>query len=452
MDKLVRNIIIGVVVVFLLVAAYIAIAVIPGQIEDKNNEEIKAEKGDFLIMSTSLDYVESVVVEGEKESYTFIKADNSWGIKEYPDMSFENAAIESAVYGYSNLYALEEVDMPSELSEYGLDKPQIKFTVNLTNGEQRKFSLGSKVTGGNGVFFADTTNSKAYVISEYTAESMIKEVNSFRKTKLASITANEVTRFAFKNKLGEVVLELQESDYTSDMVMRMTYPKHMDVDENVFNSIFENIKDITVVEFVEDNPKNLTKYGIGSSSVSVDIKTANSEYSIKFGNKTEGGIYTLVNGFDFVFVGGADLYDACENVSPYNIMNKFVNLANINDVKSITVEGKGKRHTLEIEGGDDFYVDGKPALTESFRKTYQSVIGIKGSGLAEKNISSPVEYTVEFVYKTGEKTNIVYASYDDINYYVEVNGERGFITLKKSVDDMMKTVETLAKKPMEKMN
>ena len=133
-------------------------------------------------------------------------------------------------------------------------------------------------------------------------------------------------------------------------------------------------------------------------------------------------------------------------------LNKFVNIVNISDVKSIVVSGNGKTHKLEIKAGNDFYINGNAALADSFRKTYQSIIGVKGSGLAEKNISSAVEYTVVFEYNNNEKTTIEYASYDDMNYYVEVDGERGFVTLKKGVADMMGTVEKLAANPMGKIN
>lgn len=454
MDKLVRNIIICVAVVLVLIAGYVAITVIPGQIEEITGEEIKAQTGDIVVMSSSTDYVQSVALTSENGSYTFKRNDAGvWGIVEYPSMEFENVALESAVYGLSNLMALEEVDLPDDLSDYGFDNPRSQIKILMKNGSEREFILGKNVTGGSGDFFMDVTNNKAYVVSIYMADTMTKSVNKYRKTKLASLTSQELNKLAITNRNGKVVMEMGQSHYSSDMVFKMTYPKNMELDETITNSILENIQDINVIDYVEDNPADLAKYGLDNPEVMVEMGTADATYTLMFGDKSEKGtVYTMLEGKNFVFTYSPELYKSCVNLTAYNLMNKFVNIVNISEVESITVQGKGKTHTLKIEGGDSFYIDEKPALAESFRKTYQSVIGIKGSGLAENNIVSPAEYTVEFVYKNGETTNIVYASYNDMNYYAEVNGERGFVTLKKGLDDMMATVEKLAANPMEKMN
>ena len=454
MDKLIRNIIIGVVVVLLLVAGYVALSIIPGQIEERNLEELEGETGKVLIMSSSVDYVETVEVTNENGRYTLLRDETgTWGVKEYPGVPVESVSIESAVYGFVNLYALEEIEMPENLSDYGFDNPRAKITISMKDGTKREFALGNKVTGGRGDFFLDSVNNKSYVVSIYMSDSMLKTPESYRKAKLASVTADDVASLIITNSNGKIVIGMEESNYSSEPVLVMTHPKHMNLDETLATSILETIQDISVVKYVEDGPSDLAKYGLLNPSVQVEIGTKDANYKLSFGDKTDTGtVYTMLDGMDFVFTFDPSMYDECVNVTAYNLMNKFVNIVNISEVKSITVEGKGKYHKLEIKGGDDFYIDGSAALAESFRKTYQSIIGIKGSGLAVNSIVSPVEYTVVFEYNNGETTNIEYASYDDMNYYVETDGERGFITLKKGLDDMMETVEKLAKNPMKKMN
>lgn len=454
MDKLIRNIIIAVVIVLLLVAGYIAISVIPGQIEQKNQEELAAETGDIPIMTTSVEYVQSVTVTNSGGTYTLEKDDEGiWGIKEYPNMDFETIMIESAVIEYSTLYALEEVEMPAELSDYGFDAPRAQTKILLKDGNTREFVLGSSVAGGTGDFFMDAVNNKAYVVSRYMVGGMERTVTDYRKTKLASIMYTEIIKLDVTNSNGRMVMELLPSTYTSELVMKMTYPKNMDLDETLCDSVLQTIQDITVYEYIEDNPSDLSKYGLKNPALTVTMETTGASYTLKFGNKTaDGTVYAMLDGTDYVFTHNANLYNACVNLTPYSMMNKFVNVVNISDVDSITIEGKGKKHILKISAGDSFSIDGKVANSDSFRKTYQSIIGIKGSGLAENNVSSPAEYTIEFVYKNGESTKYVYAAYDEQNYYVEANGERSFITLKKGLDDMMTVVEQLAKNPDKKIN
>lgn len=449
MDKLVRKIIISVVVVLLLVAVYLALSIVPDQIEQKNIEEIKAQTGDIEIMSTSSEYVLSVEVTNQSGTYTLVKSEEGvWGVKEYPNMQFETISLESAVYEFTNLKAIEEVDPPKEYAEYGFDNPTAKLKINLVNGEAKEFLLGNQVTGGKGDFFIDTVNNKAYVVSVYMADGLTREVNSYRKAKLATIYSSDVKKLEINNSNGKMVMELLPSSYNSQLTMTMTYPDKAALDENIANSVLGAIGDIMVVDFVKDNPSNLSQYGLNNPSLVLNIETSSESYNLKFGKKDEkGNVYAMLDGFDFVFTQNTNLFNACANISPYSLMSKFVNIVNISDVASITVEGKGKNHLLEIKSGEEFFIDGNKALTDSFRTVYQSIIGIKGSGLAEKNVSSKSEYTIEFVYKNGESSVYEYASYDDLNYYVETNGKRGFITLKKGLDDMMKMVDALAKNP-----
>lgn len=454
MDKLVRNIIIVVVVILLLIAAYIAISVVPEQIEQKNIEEIKAQTGTIDVMSTSIEYIKSVEITNQTSIYTLIKNDDgTWGIKEYTEMEFEPISLESAVYDFTNLKAIEEVDLPSDPAEYGFDNPTAKVKIELINDEIREFVLGKQVTGGKGDFFLDTVNNKAYVVSVYMADGLTRNVNSYRKTKLATIYPSDVKRLEINNSNGKMVMELLPSNYTSELAMSMTYPDKAALDENVADSVLSAVGDIMVVDFVDDDPTQLSKYGLLNPSLVLNVETSSDEYSIKFGDKDEkGNIYAMLDGVNFVFTQNTNLYNACVNITPYSLMSKFVNIVNISDVASITVEGKGEKHILEIKSGDEFYIDGKNALDDSFRTVYQSIIGIKGSGLAKNNVSSETEYTIEFVYKNGESSKYEYASYDDLNYYVESNGKRGFITLKKGLDDMMKIVGELAKNPSKIIN
>lgn len=451
MDKLLRKIIIVASIVLLFGMLYLALNFIPSQIEKINLQEEEEKAADIVVMSAALDNIKSIAVTTENGKYTMVNDKKVWGVAEYSKMNFDAATLESAAYGFANVYAKSEVDLPENLSEYGLDAPRMKTQIVLADNTVREFALGNKVTGGAGDFFMDVTNNKLYVISSYVSETMLKDVRTYRQTKIASIKSNDVTRLAITNANGKVVMELEKSAYSSEMVMRMTYPKHADVDETVATPIFEAITDINVLEYVEDSTANLSKYGLANPAVTVEIGVGKANYVLKFGDETNKSVYTVMDGFDSVFLYSPTLKDACKNITTYSLMSKFINDVNIADVAEIKIEGQGKNHVLKISGSDDFYIDGKAALAESFRKTYRTIIGIKGSGLAENNVNSPVEYKIEFIYKKGNKDVIEFASYDDLNYYVVTNKERGFITLKKGLESMMKMLDTLAENPMGKI-
>ncbi len=448
MDKLIRNIIIGVVVVLMLGFAYIATNIIPGEIDKINNEN--AETKQIEVIAYPVADVEFVNVVNREESYTLEKNDDGvWNIKEFPTLNYERTKLESAVFEYANIFATEEVETPANIADFGFDNPETQLTISLKNGHTREILVGNSVAGGKGTFLLDKTSMKSYVVSIYVANGMKREINEYRAVKLAPLTTMDLTKVDITNSNGRVVAEMRPSTYSSELTWQMSYPKHMTLDEGASTALFENIIDIAVISYVEDNPKNLAKYGLNKPKVSVKFESSDGQsYLVHYGKKSEKGyVYTMIDGMDFVFEHDVKFADACEKITAYDLMNKFVNIVNINDIDTITVEAEGKKHILKAERGRDFYIDGKEALASAFRKTYQTIIGIKGNGLAENGVTSQPDYTITFLYTNGESTVTKYCSYDERNYYVEINGERGFITLKKGLETMMQTVEKLAKNP-----
>jgi hypothetical protein len=325
-----------------------------------------------------------------------------------------------------------------------------KATVKITSNDGNVYTLilGDKVIGDDGYFLK--YNDKIFVIDSYKADSFLKQVNSYRETSLAIIDNKTTSKFSLSNSKGQIIdisigeqKEMESFGTMSQFVM--TYPKHMSVNSDKFGKILEPITEISVKAFVEDNPKDISKYGIGKLNFTITDKEKT--VTIKYGNKDEkGDVYAMLEGKNYVFTQDATMYDSLSTVEPLGLMENFAHIVNIDKVNNVVFSGEGKRYNLVIKGEGDtktYFVNDKDIKEDVFKKAYQAVLGIFTNGFAEKTVSGQPEYSVVYHYKDGTKDTINYINYDDRNYAVSKNGKVDYIILKKNLATQMAELEKL---------
>jgi hypothetical protein len=88
----------------------------------------------------------TVKVTNESGSYELTKKDSDWMIKSPVEGPADEREVSSLLSDITSAKAAEIVSETSDdLSKYGLDKPLVAFTAQLTTGGERVISLGSKV-------------------------------------------------------------------------------------------------------------------------------------------------------------------------------------------------------------------------------------------------------------------------------------------------------------------
>ncbi|HHW70184.1 MAG TPA: hypothetical protein GX392_02415, partial [Clostridiales bacterium] len=155
------------------------------------------------------------------------------------------------------------------------------------------------------------------------------------------------------------------------------------------------------------------------------------------------------------------------DIKPFELVEKFAYIVNIDDVDKIVVEGGGKSHTLtltrtiqEAEGEEDeedevittYKVDGKEVEEDSFKKYYQSLIGlIVDAENNEEPNADPEVKTTFFLNKGKEReVHVDYVPYDKDFYLVVRNGKAEFLISQKQVKNMLNDLELLIEGKLEK--
>ncbi len=149
---------------------------------------------------------------------------------------------------------------------------------------------------------------------------------------------------------------------------------------------------------------------------------------------------------------------------PFDIIDKFTFIPNIEDVDRMDITAGGKTHSLVItrttkkappaapgktaepdEVTSAYTADGKKVEDESFKKFYQSVIGLQVEGEMAKKVPDTPEVTVKFTLNKGDvKTvRVDYAAYDRDFDAIFLNGIGEFALTKGQLTAMLGKLDQL---------
>ena len=232
----------------------------------------------------------------------------------------------------------------------------------------------------------------------------------------------------------------------------MTSPRYEAVSIQALADVLESITNVSVNRFVEDRPTDLARYGLENPSVVLEVTDGVGSYKIKYGlipqSRTE--VYAMIEGKDYVFTQSLEMFAALINVKPLEMLSGYIQLVDIKTVRSIEIEGGGKKHVMEIKGEEtdmSYFINDFYAAENAFKNTYQHVIGITASNFAEKQPTGVPDYTFKFNYRDGNTMTVEFVSYDDRNYAAKKDGNAEFIVLKKNVSSIIQALDNLAKSP-----
>ena len=450
-DKLVRNIIISVAVIALLAGAYIWVINIPGTETDTPAEEQNAS---VSVYEMNVSDIEKVYVKNPQAEYTIVKSDNGYTIKGYENVEFSMEIMANAIVSFANPLAEREIEA-GDLSEYGFDNPDAVMMIS-GNGTENTICIGNKMVGGEGYFVLHKESGKVFLMPSGRIAMYMRTVNDYRSSLIANADIKGITKLNItKNGTPLVNIRKLNEDERAKFSMFtsyvMTYPHYASVQSGALDEIATNMEMITATAYVEDNPKNLAKYGLSNPKYVLELETSGGSYTVSYGNKTEtGGVYAMVDGKNFVFEQSPELYSTLETVQVLRLMERYAHIVDMFEVSEITVSGGGNTHTFILTGDDQnkkVTVDGKPANLDKFKTAYQSIIGIEVSGFAE-NINGGTEIAkIEFKYYDGNTVTARYLTHNERNYALERNGVIQSMVLKENINAMLGAVNEFASNP-----
>ena len=451
--KLIRNSIIAVVSVGILGAGYYFAVKWEPKEEEK---EVSTQSSELIkLFSTETENIKSVTIQNLKEKYTLVQdEEGNVSIPEKAGIEFKQMSLQSAISSFATINGSKEItkDM-SRLAEFGLDSKDMMLTVTLKDGESKAFIIGDNLPGSDDYYFMEDGGDTVYTLSSYKMSSFLKVPDDYREKQLFSIE-NIMVRNIVVEKGNEVLLSMRpptDNDVVvntigPNWIMEKPCPGEGATDDRV-TEFLNNFMTVNVMEFADDNPSDLNKYGLGTDAYTLTLKTDEKTHKLRLGKATEdgNGVYIQYNDNKSVMVSDVSMLNCLMNLDPMDYVAKLVNLVNIEDVATVKIEKDSKIYTMEVGEGDEeenpdkYKINGQSTKADSFKDVYQQVIGV---AFVDYGDFQPKEQfmTVTYSMKNGEEIVIKYYEYNERYYLAERTGKR-MTVLKTDMSDLFFTLD-----------
>lgn len=455
-----RNVIILVVVLALLASSYAYLV--------KHPQGQKAQSQSIQVSSLNKDNIVKMTLKKKDGTLTFEKKDKEWVAgAPYSSVKLDQTKVDDVAYTFASLSAEQIVDeSPQDLAQYGLKDPVVTATATLKDGTTKTLYLGNKTPTGTYYLMAEG-DPKVYEVWMNHGEHLSYTLNDVRDTKLPEINTQELTYLKMWKEGGRTI-EIKTNDSQSKdqaqfglglWQMTQPYNEPMGVATDQFQKVLDALPQLAIDGFVEDNPKDLSQYGLDKPKGELIVKDKNNTLHIFIGkDKDDKQVYFKSADAPSVYTMSKDKLTFMDT-KPFDIVDKFAYIVNIDDVDKIIVEGNGKTHVMTLtrttkkaqkEGEKDevittYTVDGKTVEEQPFKKYYQSLIGLLVDAENNKQLEEVPEVKTTFFLNKGKEreVHVNYVPYDNDFYAVFRGGKAEFVVSRQQVDKMLQTLDDL---------
>lgn len=422
MRKLVQLIIL-VVVIALMVVAYILIKNRPTETPEPSNLSERVSLSEI----NAADMARMVLEQKSGPTLEFVKDGEQWKLQPEPQYPVDDSKIKNIERSFTGMTANRTIEeQPESLEAFGLDSPQAKATAYLKDGEELTFLLGNKTPTGNNYYLMKEGDPSVYASPSYVAGRFLLTPENLRITTIASFDIKSFAYMKVHTYDGETIeiVPAEEDDETvlntlGRFKMIQPYSVPRGIHSENFGKLLESFPaTLSAKEFIEDDPEDLTPYGLDPPEAELILRDKNGFLRILAGKKKdENTIYAALPEKQTVFTLRSSQLDML-SLDPFEIADKFVLLVNIDFVKQVAFKHRAgdieyiasiereetgeKNEQGEPEFEETYFLNGNEIDEDPFKEFYQKVIGLI---VDAENPDSGETYTQESLYEVNYTLN-----------------------------------------------
>ena len=464
MRKNTKRLILGLAAVAILGGIYAGLMHMPDE-QDTSSEtktlvSLDTEKlsSIHVTLSSGDDYTLTSTTKNKKTTYTMSASQDA---SAYSDSLMQNLC--STASSISGKVVEESCE---DLSKYGLADGDSVSTVEITDTDKKTttlcFGLSSDVVSGT--YCQINGKNTVYLVDSDTASALLEQESYYRNlTVLGSYysLSSEVQSLTVDALADGTVLTVQARD-TSGMDETtakaysgfvFTAPESCDADDSELKSgLFSDLQTLlTAQSIAEDNPSDLSKYGLDKPTARVHIKTNSMDATVLIGGTTDDGSgrYVMKEGGSTVFISDASacgfLNDSWSDWRSTNLMP-----FSLNEVSQITVTQDGTTHTVAVtqETSDDdtdhadsedssntdssdsdssdisqtATLDGETMSTKALQQLYAALDSVNYTRILDTPTQQQTLATVTLTMTDGSTRSLSFAKGGSREYLVSVDG------------------------------
>ncbi|MGB7290873.1 MAG: DUF4340 domain-containing protein [Thermodesulfobacteriota bacterium] len=270
-------------------------------IADKNSllpflDRLENDFRDKQILALDENKINRVIFRSDDSSFEVDREDGRWVGKDMPDyVQLDQDRVRLILKAFLNLNIDNfEADNPMNLSAYGLDKPNAEIEI-FEDDNSIRVLFGNKMDNGDYYIKLDS-KSPVYSVSEYVFVQIPENIDEIRVRKLLDIDALRVRGLEIKD--GGNYLSMSKVGDTWTVI---NYGKAR-VNEARIKDLLNEIANLEVEAFIDDNPRDLAPYGLDRPEIQITVAGPDNErVTLLFGRKEDEKVYTKISGQDSIY-------------------------------------------------------------------------------------------------------------------------------------------------------
>ena len=480
MNKKIQGIIIGGVVVAAL-GGTLAFLELTGNTKDSSSSDSskavvtsEPDPDPVPLITTEEDNISSVVVENETGGYTLERpasGKTEYNIKELTGLNQNMVMKQGLVKDMASLEAYKLVEEnASDLSKYGLDKPNTVFTVNMKDGTKRTFKIGDKATKNRYRYVSEEGKSDVYMVLESVLSDMIERKEDFIVTSLIpSSTATEDTpygRLTVKRKDLDYEMAFEDIEEEKALISSqvMVEPIFAHLNIQLSSNITHGLWGLTAsrCEKIFPDDADMKEYGLDDPFAEVHYKNETEEYTLKIGKEIHE---TDSNGEEtdniaayYCYVEGVSGVDCIWQVDAASLpwatytAGDVISLMTTNkifDLNEVKVTYKGEVSDYTLDGSEEetkvYWVkkNGKDVTVDLFQDLYKYLLYFPTKEIYFNEIEGEPFMTIEVVRKDGGGDKLEFYEDSSRRVLVKLNGKPSYKLESRWTDVFVENMERL---------
>lgn len=302
------------------------------------------------IFQVEKDSIDSIILQ--PSNIHLKKMNDSWEITEPIKSKTEEWVINSLVTSLASAEKERTIaEIPTEYEAYGFSDTsgQVIFE---HSGKADTLYIGEKNPTGSFVFARKGGNPEIFLTKTTLYDNVKKSLFDLRDKTILDFETNDVNKVNLHIGKNTFVASKHEDDW------KLEKPAEYKGDKFTFNRILNKIKNSRVKEFVEENPKKLTPYGLSKPRITVDlfIGENNTQKTLLIGNEKDGNYFAKDESRNPVFLVDSTLFSTLDTLSLFDCRDKRINDFNTSDVNRVEFEYPDIKVVCQRDTSDNWQI------------------------------------------------------------------------------------------------
>ena len=334
----------------------------------------------------------SLTGPGREQPFSMRRTGSGWEVAGASSaIPIKESRIKDILYSFGSLYAERVIEEEAaDLAQYGLDPPAVVAVATLDDDSTIEVYLGDRTPAGNTWYLGLPEKRIVYSVWTNHGNHYYYTVADLRGDELPTINSEALAYLRLRGAdvpTIEVVetnpVDVRFANLLTRLAVVQPYAIPRAIDSEKFAEVQSLVVQPRIDRIVSDDPAAAAEYGLAPPRMELLARDAEGAvFELLIGERTDDEVFFQVPGRATVYAtkrSRARILD----LRPFELVDKFVLILNIERVDAIEIEHPGGVNRLTIErtgSGDDlvetFDIDGAEIEDKPFRQLYQLIIGL----------------------------------------------------------------------------